>query len=98
MNKIEEHIENIEKRIMNNQEKNGFDTVFDFIIEDIASIKDLVKNYDFSHPVSKRYAWLSPEGRSSNLWDEETHKNNITDEDIKEAESRGWKLLKFNVC
>ena len=50
------------------------------------------------HNASKRYAWLSPEGRSSNLWDEETHKNNITDEDIKEAESRGWKLLKFNVC
>ena len=51
MNAIEEHIENIEKNIMEYQRKNGFDTVFDFMTEDLASIKALVKDYDCSQIV-----------------------------------------------
>ena len=50
------------------------------------------------HPVSKRYAWLMPDGRNSDLWDEETHKRNLTEKDIEDAEDSGYKLLEFNVC
>jgi hypothetical protein len=60
MNKIEEHIETIEKLIMDHQQKNGFETVFDLINEEIAELKTLVKDYDFSHPVipTRGHAWI----------------------------------------
>jgi|TARA_R110000765_G_C18834450_1_gene597248 hypothetical protein len=47
------------------------------------------------HNVSKRYAWLNPNKGTSRLWDEDTHRKNVTKEDIKEAEKLGWLLLEF---
>ena len=51
MNKIEEHIKEIEKNIMEYQHENGFETAFDFMNESLASIKALVKDYDSLHLV-----------------------------------------------
>ena len=48
--------------------------------------------------VSKCYAWLRPDGTTSGLFDEEHKKNFLTSESIKIMESRGNKLLEFNVC
>ena len=43
MNKIEQKLVEMEDRIMNFQKKNGFNTIFDFLNEDIEVIRQEVK-------------------------------------------------------
>ena len=58
---------------------------------------EVVKNLNIDF-VSKRYAWLKPDGSVSDTWDEKLHKECLTEDDVKYAESTGWKLLIMNVC
>jgi hypothetical protein len=48
--------------------------------------------------VSKRFYWLKPDGKISNMWDEKTHKKYLTDKDIEDAKKDGWQLIQINVC
>lgn len=58
---------------------------------------NLVKNLTIP-VVSKRYYWLDPDGKASNMWNEDMHKECLTEDDIKAAEKDGWKLVSINVC
>jgi hypothetical protein len=45
--------------------------------------------------VSKRYAWLRPDGTTTGLFDEQTKEATITKEVREAIEDRGFKLLEF---
>ena len=62
---MKEHIESIRKRILDHQKENGFETVFDFIEEDLTAIEsqnkelmELLKDYEPSRRTQKeQYTW-----------------------------------------
>ena len=44
----------------------------------------------------KRYVWLNTAtGEFSNSWDEELMRRGLTEDNIKVATERGWKLIEY---
>lgn len=89
----EDTFEYYQNEMLTEREKKIIRSEMSFLLMMIDEVKYLhIKN------TGKRYAWLRPDGTMSGLWDDEEHNASLVEEDIKDAEKKGWKLLKFNVC
>ena len=77
-------------------DEQGYGTGSNFTLNTVANLMAewSAKNCNLQN-VSKRYLWISPEGKYSNSWDEETHKKSLTEKDIEDAKAKGWQLMEF---